>query len=199
MQEYVCSVLCKRGLTERERAEKVRHDRLVLVSASATLLLAPAIDFAVERPLDAVDEVGVVSALATLKVDDGARLFVDQLGQLRLCLLGRGARVLYRHGANVGPLLKLDFLVAIDVEIVVGDRTRVVLDLTARRSTRAAEGTWSTVATLGLDGTGHKHFALLAANLHGLRTQVLRLRLGLLNRFLYLGPISVHLSFNLLL
>ena len=181
----------------RERDEKVRHDRLVLVSASATLLLATAIDFAVERPLDAVDEVGVVSALATLKVDDGARLFVDQLGQLRLCLVGRGARVLYRHGANVGPLLKLDFLVAIDVEIVVGDRTRVVLDLTACRSTRAAEGTWSTVATLGLDGTGHEHFALLAANLHGLGTLVLRLRFDLLYRFLYLGPISVHLSFNL--
>ena len=94
---------------------------------SAPLLLAAAIDFDIKCALNAVNQVSAISTLAILKIDDLARLLIDQLSEGRLSLVGSHARLLDRIRTGMREGLILDLLIELDSKVVVGDDTRMVL------------------------------------------------------------------------
>ena len=165
--------------------------RSCLCSASATLLLSAAVDFGIEGPFNAVNQVSIISRGSVLDFDDRARLLVDFLGEVSLGHLRSHARVLDRLGADVRNHLELDLLVqAIIAKIVVRHVARVVVDfLLLGRGRR-----WPAVSAAWLsDGAGNEDvLTLLATELLWLVGPTSLLGLRLLVWLLHFCPIAVH-------
>ena len=148
---------------------KVNHHVMGIKAAAAELnsfplLLAATVNFAVESSFDAVDQFCIISAGCVLEFVDGARFLVDHLGELRLRLLSRHARVLYTLSTRMAVGLKLLFLrFVIHAVIAIGHSARVALHFVCGSLLTGC--TRTTVATCGSDRTCNEHIALLAAHL----------------------------------